>query len=259
MPGTWQAQPVEIDGDSKDWPSPYPNYDSKALIAYATSNDNQYLYISMETGDEMAQMKILQNGMIVSIDTSGNKTGQFQINFPMKNDNELFDIPKHDKYAKPGAENEFKKKQSVQKIKKGASSASQYGLEGYGSCSGGYMVSQTAPCGVKVRIGMDDYNELVWEAAIPLNAIFQKGATATTLNGKPISVCFAIKAYKKPDTKSETDNSAQPTSQNRSMGGGGMRGGGARGSNPKSAPANPLQALYESTKTWKYFSIVAKP
>src|SRR5580658_13617 len=67
MPGTWQATPITIDGDSKDWPSPYPNFDSKAKIAYATSNDKQFLYITMQTGDEMTQTKILKQGMIVSI------------------------------------------------------------------------------------------------------------------------------------------------------------------------------------------------
>ena len=45
LPGTWQAQPIVIDGDSKDWPSPYPNYDAKAMVAYATSNDKYNLYI----------------------------------------------------------------------------------------------------------------------------------------------------------------------------------------------------------------------
>ena len=59
LPGTWQAQPIAIDGDTKDWPSPYPNYDAKAKVAYATSNDKYNLYITMETGDEQTQMKIL--------------------------------------------------------------------------------------------------------------------------------------------------------------------------------------------------------
>src|ERR1700733_16221077 len=73
LPGTWQPEPIVIDGDSKDWPSPYPNYDAKAMVAYATSNDKENLYITMETGDELTQIKILKQGMIVSIDTSGNK------------------------------------------------------------------------------------------------------------------------------------------------------------------------------------------
>ena len=255
MPGTWQATPIEIDGDSKDWPSPYPNYDSKAMVAYATSNDDQFLYVSMETGDEMTEMKILQNGMTVSIDTTGSKDPQFHINYPMKNDNELFELPKHDKTAKAGPTNEFAKKQSVQKIKKAAGSASQYGLEGFGSCSGGFLSTQIAPCGVKVRLGIDEYNELVWEAAIPLSVLYRSSGS---MNGKPVSICFAIKAYKKQETKAETDAApAQSSMPGRNSNG--MRGGGARGSNPKSAPINPLQQLYENTKTWKHFSIIGKP
>ncbi len=256
MPGTWQGLPVEIDGNSKDWPSPYPNYDSKARVAYATSNDEQYLYITMETGDEMTQMKILQNGMTVSVDTSGKKEPQMLVNFPMKNDNELFEIPKPSKYARPGSENELISKQSVQKIKKGTGSASQYGLEGFGPCSGGYMANQSSTCGVKVRLGMDEYNELVWEAAIPLATLFP-GKPLAQITGKPLSVCFAIKGYKKPETKTEPDNMGQSSAPR--GGSAGMRNTAARGSNPKSAPVNPLQPLYENTKTWKHFALAAKP
>ncbi|MEO6834213.1 MAG: hypothetical protein ABI169_18540, partial [Chitinophagaceae bacterium] len=31
---------IVVDGDDLDWPSPYPFYDSKALISYASSNDS---------------------------------------------------------------------------------------------------------------------------------------------------------------------------------------------------------------------------
>src|ERR1043165_9727738 len=86
VPGTWQTSPIVIDGDSKDWPSPYPNYDSKAMVAYATSNDRNNLYITMQTGDDLTQLNALRQRIIVSLDTGGGKTATFHINYPLLND-----------------------------------------------------------------------------------------------------------------------------------------------------------------------------
>src|ERR1039458_2943062 len=65
LPGTWQAQAITIDGKNTDWPSPYPEYDDKAMLGYAVSNDKDNLYITVETGDPATQLKILRNGLTV--------------------------------------------------------------------------------------------------------------------------------------------------------------------------------------------------
>ncbi len=261
-PGVWAAQPVDIDGDSKEWPSPYPNYDAKGRMAYATSNDNDYLYVTMETGDELTQIKVLKNGLTMSIDTGGGKSPQFIINYPMPNDNSTFDMTKADMKVKNNEYGGVPSKQQFQKLKKGVDAATQYALEGFGSCSGGYNVNQTAPCGVKVRLGLDAYGELVWEAAIPLKALY--GTTETKPGARtPVSVCFATKGMKKPDAK--TDESSSTNMASNGMSGSGMNNPGMRGGNArrntgvKSAAEDPMAHLYESTKTWKFFRLADKP
>jgi hypothetical protein len=269
LPGTWQAQPVVIDGDSKDWPSPYPNYDSKGMVAYATSNDKENLYITMETGDELTQIKILKLGMNVYIDTTGHKEGQLHINYPLPNDNEPFDITKdasglkHENAAHPAG-------QWDKKINKAAQDANQYALDGFYDCNGGYVVTQTTSCGIKIRLRIDEYKELVWEAAIPFKAIYGKNTITAADAGKPISVCFAIKGVKNPDTKTH-DNPTGGAGTSGGGGGGGMNnaggvgmnsghsgrgGGGNRGAGRGGTSNDPLQHLYESTKTWKQFGLV---
>ncbi len=262
MPGTWQAAPISIDGDSKDWPSPYPNFDAKAKIAYATSNDKQNLYITMETGDEMTQTKILKQGMTVSIDTGGGKEATFHINFPLPNDNEDIDIPKGDGGRKQqNGESQFAGRQIRMKLVKMTKSANQFSLDGFSnSCNGGFMTSKGAPCGIMVSAGIDEYKELVWEAVVPFSAIYNKSTITAKDAEKPISVCFAIKGFKKPESKG-SDNTSPGMGANsggmNSMGGRGSRAG--RSGGKSSGPENPLQHLYESTKTWKHFSIVYKP
>ena len=255
MPGTWQSTPIVIDGDSKDWPSPYPNYDAKALVAYATSNDKENLYITMETGDEKTQMKILKQGMIVSIDTSGHKDGTFHINFPLQNDNDLIPAPKKEEAKHmPGGGVMRNGKGFEEKLKKSAMETNQFSLDGFINCNGGFLVSQSSPCGIKVYVSIDEYKELVWEAVVPFKAIYGKSKITAADKGKPISVCFAVKAFKNPGAKNENANGGM----NDGMAGGGMhnsmQGRGGQGRGASRAPSeNPNQPLYDNTKTWKQF------
>ncbi len=258
LPGTWQSQPIVIDGDSKDWPSPYPNYDSKAKVAYATSNDRENLYITMETGDEMTQIKILKQGLTVSIDTSGGKSADFNINFPLQNDLEPLELSKKDFGQKKGNMDAYEENQKAKKLSKNALEANQLSLEGFINCNGGFMVKQATPCGIRVRISMDEYKELVWEAVIPFKAIYNKETISAEDAGKHISVCFAVKAFKKQESKGSDNSAGNGGGMNNGMGGAGtnsaMRGGSRTGGHGAIAE-NPMQHLYENTKTWKFFGL----
>jgi len=253
LPGTWQTQAIVIDGDSKDWPSPYPNYDSKAMVAYATSNDKENLYITMETGDQLTQLKILKQGMTVSIDTNGKKDPEFNINYPLQNENdplEMVDLGEQKKGG--GSSHQMENIRLEKKIDKNADEDNQFALAGFNGCDGGYIVTQTTPCGIKIRMKMDEYKELVWEAVVPFKAIYNKTEITAADAGKPISVCFSVKSFKHPESKGSVENSNGSMNQN--MGGGGMKGA-MKGSGGGKAPENPREHLYESTKTWKQFGL----
>jgi hypothetical protein len=252
--GSWQAEPIKIDGDCTDWPSPYPNYDAKAKVAYATSNDAENLYITIQTGDPLTQIKMLKQGLSVAIDTGGRKDASFVINYPLQNTEDLAEL-----FAQSDAQNSGSptlSRQFEQKLKKSLDVSNQYALEGFGACNGGYMISQEAPCGIRVKAAIDEYKQLVWEAVIPIKALYGRNTLTTTDVGKAISVCYAIKGFKAPSTKG--DNTSMP--MNNSMGRqGGMAGGGMNsmpmGASTASKSGGPLAHLYESTKTWKFFSL----
>jgi hypothetical protein len=262
LPGTWQQQPIVIDGDNRDWPSPYPNYDSKSKIGYATSNDEQYLYITMETGDELTQMKILKCGMVLSIDTGGKKNAKFSVSYPLQNDNSLFEIPKaEDRKPRNGMTAVFPSNRQFQKnVTNSIEAANQFVLDGFMYCNGAYLISQTTPCGIKIAMKLDEYKELVWEAAIPFKALYDFDKLPASKAGKPISVCFTIRADKKTGTKGN-DNVSNPGMN--SMSGSSMRGGSASGMHggggrTAAVQDNPFQLLYETTKTWKFFGLAAQ-
>jgi hypothetical protein len=249
LPGTWQLQPVTIDGDSKDWPSPYPNYDSKAMIAYATSNDKENLYITVETGDVLTQMKILEQGMVVSVDTGRKRENHFKISYPLQNDADPLEPPKTDD-GQLQITRTFE-----QKLARQAEKANQLAFEGFSRCVGGFIVTQTTPCGIKVRMRIDEYKQLVWEAKIPFKELYGKEQITAADAERPVSVCFAIKAFKDPDAKNKQTNTGTMSNP--------MDGTAAgRNSRQQNMPVggqnvqvNPLQRLFESTKTWKHFRL----
>lgn len=254
VPGTWQAEPIRVDGDCTDWPSPYPNYDAKAKVAYATSNDAENLYITVQTGDPLTQIKMLKQGLSVAIDTSGHKDASFVINYPLQNADDLAEL-----FAQTEAQNSGSptlSRQFEQKLKKSLDGANQYALEGFGTCSGGYMISQEAPCGIRIKAAIDEYKQLVWEAVIPIKALYGRSNISAADAGKSISVCYSIKGFKAPSTKS--DNASMPMNSGMSRQGG-MAGGGMNsmpmGASTTTKTGGPLAHLYESTKTWKFFSL----
>ncbi|MCD6010345.1 MAG: hypothetical protein K0Q79_207 [Flavipsychrobacter sp.] len=248
LAGTWQATPITIDGDSKDWPSPYPSYDADAKIAYATSNDTRNLYVTMESGDERTLYKILKQGLTISIDTHGRKDPQFFINYPMQNDNEPIDIDNiHE------SRSQMAMKQSENRINRMMQHAGQFSLEGFAGCNGGYMVSQTLPCGVKVKARMDEYKQFVWEAAIPFKAIYGIDSISSSIASRPISVCYTVHGFKKATKTSGGDNSSM--SNVGGAAGNNNQNRNAANINTQPSSQDPNQYYYQTTKTWKQFGV----
>jgi len=259
--GTWQTKPIVIDGKNEDWPSPYPSYDSKSMVGYATSNDANFLYITVETGDEYTQMKILKQGLYVYIDTDGGKQTYMGIHYPLQNENDAAEFAGNKDKQGGGPS-----KSLATKIKKAFTDANQLTLEGFRGCNGGFLVKEKNSCGITVRMDYDDYKTLIWEAAIPFKAIYNKDQISRREMGRPISVGVYVKGFKKPEGEKGGGNEGGGMGRNSSMGGmgaGGMRGmggmggggmrGGSRGGNYNSN--NPREHLYESTKTWTTFGI----
>lgn len=255
--GKWQDQPIVVDGQNNDWPSPYPYYDDKAKIGYCVTNDKDNLYITMQTGDRMTVMKILRSGMNVWIDTGGKKGQTISINYPMENP----ETPMHMSKAKLEDQQPMEKPDAEQLHKRILESANNVLFTGFNGCNGSFLIKQNNGCGIMVRIGFDEYNTLIWEATVPFKSIYKDALTAKDAN-KPVSVCFSIKGLKKPSTNGEGEGggngggmrSAGGSGMGGGMrgGGGGMRGGGGHGGGGmhSGAGGGDREALYESSKTW---------
>ncbi|MEI8279770.1 MAG: hypothetical protein WCG87_08385, partial [Bacteroidota bacterium] len=205
--GIWQSLPITVDGDSKDWPSPYPSYDSKAMVGYAVTNDKNNVYLTIEAGDEATQTKILRAGMTIWIDGTGNKDQTMAIHYPVENNTSPVKMKK--------APDGMHMSDSGMMRRMAMDNTREFSVEGFKNCNGPLVVGKENACGIQVKIGYDEYHELIWEAAIPFKAFYTKAQIDRADMGKPISICFAIKGLHKPEGEA-----GKGGGQGRSEGGG---------------------------------------
>jgi len=275
LPGVWQEQPITIDGSNKDWPSPYPEYDEKAQLGYAVSNDRENLYISVETGDQATQLKILKNGLTVWIDKAGGKDEVTAINYPIPSTFTKKGDPssKEDQGMKlpqgQGGDNVQRLRLAMsERIKKLIDDAREYSLEGFRACNFQFPILERDSCGIMVRINIDEDNELVWEAVVPLKSFYPKGQVDKRDAGHAMSICFETTGLPRPagERGSGSGNRAGGGGFRPSVGmgggmgmrmGGGMHSGGNRGGSA-TAKDNSMEPMYKSTKTWKHFGLAFK-
>jgi hypothetical protein len=243
---------IVVDGDNSEWPTPYPYYDEKAGIGYDLSNDKDNLYITVKTADEKVQVKMLRGGLNVWVDVKGEKNLTTVINYPIENNN-----------SSPKTESPVKQSPQQRRME-AIENARDYTLSGFKKCNGGLLINQANSCGIKVKMGVNEFNELVWEAAIPFTALYGRKITVVDTH-KPISVCFDIKGLKQAAGSNSARGGGMGGGMRGGGMGGGMRGGGGRmGGGGNSGTNNPggaadRQKLFEPTKTWVKTTLAFKP
>ncbi len=280
MPGNWQVTPIVIDGDNKDWPSPYPEYDEKAMLGYAVSNDKNNLYITVETGDAATQLKILHEGLTVWIDRTGEKSEETAINFPLpvvyakgaqtvKDDEAKRPGQSQSLEGQGGSRDQKQRMYLEDKVRALLPKADQYSLQGFKSCNLQYAITEKDSCGIEVKIGLDANNELIWEAVIPFKSFYFKPELTRPDKGKVLTVCFETTGSKRPAGQANGNNgrgsgmAMRPSVGIGGFGGMGMGmrmgggGGGYRGGNRGGSPSQStiMEPLYKSTKTYKKFGL----
>ena len=162
----WQRLPLTIDGSDKDWIRPLPYALSSEKITYSVTNDDQYLYILMETKSPQEQQKIIQGGMTVWVNTKADKSeaGAVGIGYPLdtrgNRDRQLMEGAQPDRYKnnKPITLEDRK----------------AYALYGFTKDSTGNYdyADDNNPQGVKMRMDFSNEGDLIYEAAIPLQTLY---------------------------------------------------------------------------------------
>ncbi len=234
------AHSIVVDGYNNDWPDPYPYSDIDAMISYAITNDAKNLYLTIETNNPKGQLKILDAGMRVWIDTGGAQKMTAAIDYPVVR--EHTQIPT-DRLAGEHSSGENDEDTRIQmRAKNFLADAKEISFEGFKDCNTSFNINATNFCNIKVRIAIDSVsNNMVWEASVPFKALTGKEQMDRTDAGKPYSIGIYINGFELPDrvknmvAKLEADSTS-----------------------PRGRRFAQMKNLFTPTTTWKQYSLEYK-
>jgi hypothetical protein len=193
-PSTYQSRPITVDGNDKDWAKPLPYSISSEKIGYSVTNDDQNLYILLETKNPQQMQKIIQGGMTVWINTKADKSeaGAVGIGYPLDtridHDRQIMEQAQPDRYKN-------KKPVTLEDRK-------DYALYGFSKDSAGNYAygDDSNPQGVIMRMDYSNEGDLIYEAAIPLQTLYPNHNPSSSYAAQAVAVGIFIEGLP-PDTR----------------------------------------------------------
>ncbi|MBO9674688.1 MAG: hypothetical protein J7577_14670 [Sphingobacteriaceae bacterium] len=77
------VKPFKADGISNEWNEPLNQYNDATRLAFALANDDQNLYVIIESLDPQTTFSILSGGITLNINTAGKKKDGMKLTFPL--------------------------------------------------------------------------------------------------------------------------------------------------------------------------------
>ncbi len=214
---------IKVDGSMKDWGDSLRYFNDEKKLNYALANDKTTLYAAIRITDKMDQMRTLNAGITLSIDTKGKKKETYSLTFPL---------------AEPGTKPEFGKRpddnteitqQDRDELQRERiTKLRDIKVVGFKDIEGD-MITTSNTYGIQAAIDYDDAGDLVYEVAIPLSFFHADDLLKTEwafnfkING--------IQKQKPEGAESGGDRQGGGMGMGGGRGGrgGGMGGGGGRG------------------------------
>jgi hypothetical protein len=211
---TWQSIPVIIDGQASEYPGKL-YYSSKTKMTYSLSNDKANLYLCFKITDEIMQLKIINAGMEIWLDTTSKAKEQFGILFPCASSNKM-----NMDGTRPSINTEGQKP-DVSKMKQDfflCQTVMQ--LKGFKYTTKGVRPLEDVS-GIKVKINWDSFNIMIYEAVIPFKTFYKESLSAFD-STKTFALTINVNAIQMPNMP----RGGGPGGEGMPGGGGGMPEGG---------------------------------
>ena len=218
----FSAAPPAIDGQATDWTDSL-RYDPASKLQYQLLNDTRTVYVRLKAADATTQARLLRLGFVVWLDTTGRHQQQFGVRFPLP-DRMAAALPR------PGeASNEQVDRRTRMRLILG--SLHEMELLHYKGSSEPTLTDTQSPLGVKLAVGIDDQENLIYELAVPLRLLYHRLPNLTSGAHAVVGLTLAGNTWHAPTGSGEGMEGNRGASMGGGMrgGGGGMRGGGMRG------------------------------
>lgn len=253
--GIWQNNPIIIDGKDSDWIKPLAYTDTKEKLNYCITNDRENIYILLSTKNEQEQQKILEGGMTVWINKQGekNEEGAAGIAFPTGS-------RRRDEGIMRGRPELYQEKKMM------LAELKDYILLGFDKNKAveNYDYGKISEEGVDVRIDFNATGELVYEALVPLSAVYAKNSSHN-YGGRNIAVGFYIEGLLPQQGQGRRGGGGGGLSIGGGLGMGSFGGGSGLGLSIGSGSLARIggggrdQQLNKLSKIWKEVSLAKPP
>lgn len=244
--GTYQDSAITADGDLSEWNLPLRFGSNTGLVQYNITNDNENIYVSMQTHDEATAIKILRAGVNVYIDPAAGHSKKMDIAFPLPAAAPTGNLKNNTGNNARPDRSEMRNALLIQ--------TNTFKTTGFENLEDRiYDVSDKS--NLKLAIKFEADNSLCYEAIIPLKFIY-KNSNFINEKNKNISVAVQVNAMPAGRDYSRQGNSNNTNygSGMRGNGGsrrsgmsGGMSGGGRRGGNYNSGENSSTQQVDRTT------------
>lgn len=208
---------LKIDGSLKEWGDSLRYYNADQKINYTLASDKNNLYLAIRLNDRADQIRLLNAGLTLGINTKGKKSSAYTITFPAPDPN----APAHEAlllgHKADGSAITADDRDDLVSAK--LSRLRYIKLTGFKDVEND-MITTTNNYGFKTDIDYDADGFLVYEAAIPLKFFgdYKADKDAWVFN-------FKLNALK----ATENSNKQAGNEGGGMGGGGGHRGGGGGG------------------------------
>ncbi len=154
---------AQVDGSIQEWGTTDLQYDKKLKCVYSIASDENNVYVFVKSLDKAQEMRILDGGLEVWLDTESKGLNAIGVLFPLPQGPVL--QTERTPFNKTQQKPDEKTAQLQSKLK-----LVNYNLSGFKKEWNGNQ-SVKGNCPVKVAIDWDEKNNLVYELAIPYAAL----------------------------------------------------------------------------------------
>jgi hypothetical protein len=214
------AAPPTTDGQATDWADSL-RYDPASKLQYQVLNDSRTVYLRLKVADQGTQARVLRRGLTIWLDTTGRNQHQFGVRYP------LGGVPAGAQVA-PDPNASLAARQARRAL--ALTEMREMELLNYKGNKEPTLTDAQSPLGVKVALGFNAQDDLIYELAVPLRLLYRR---LPALNPGPAAVVGVTIAGNEPGggRVASPDGSVVGNQSNMGMPGGygGGYGGGMRG------------------------------
>ena len=233
-----QETSFQFNGSDKTWLGQF-YYDSEANMLYGISNDKENIYVRLKVVDQLTQIKIIRRGLTFWMDTIGMNKEQMAIRCPLPRDaGDLQNMRGKNGSPKDKSKNNFALLHDA--FSNGQAEMKIKGFDGYQK---EIVLNNKNEDGINVMMKVNDHEELIWEAIIPLKMAFTNPSDFGNGGNKFFSFGFESGAFDAPQGNNPGSGGRKPGS-----GGGGGHGGGQRGGSMNQQARPEMQAMMTPSK-----------